>query len=117
MRTLSCGRRAPRKAVDLHCSVRPRHGRARRQRIVDLSQLGAWLGTRQPLPIGERITLSLAGLALELRAEVMWTRPGRGMAVEFVGVDEATRHALAGLLSSAPPARGGDASFHFADAY
>lgn len=117
MRTLSCGRRAARKAVDIRCSVRPRQGRTRLQRIVDLSPLGAWLGTRHPLEIGELVDVSLPGPegALSLRAEVMWTRRGRGMAVEFVAVSEATRHAIDALLASAPPARASEATFRFAD--
>jgi hypothetical protein len=108
--------------VDIRCSVHPRSGNPRRQRIIDLSALGAWLQTRKPLAAGELIELHFEAdqEAVALRAEVMWTRNrgrGAGMAVEFVSLDAQTRGTLAAMLDSAPPAAADDARFAFANAY
>ena len=118
MRSLSCGRRAPRKTVNLRCTVKPKSGRKRNSRVADLSRLGAWLVTKKPLPIGELIELTIR--TVTLRAEVMWTRAGKGMAVEFVpcataGMSDSER--LGELLAASPPKRGDDTAFTFADAY
>jgi hypothetical protein len=118
MRKLGCGRRALRKAINLSCTVRAPAGHARRQRIVDLSALGAWLRTSTPLAIGERIELSfsLDGAEHALRAEVMWAKPGRGggMGVEFVASDATL---LAQALASAPAHEGAKGRFAFSDHY
>jgi hypothetical protein len=117
MRTLNCGRRAERKAVNVNCSVKAKQGRSRRQRIVDLSTLGAWLRTSKPLDIGDLIDVcfALGGCKHDLRAEVMWTKPGRGggMGIEFIGQSTS----LDAPLCAAATAVGQAPYFEFADNY
>jgi hypothetical protein len=110
-RTLDCGRRADRHAVELRCElVRAGELRPRRYWIADLSPYGAWLRTSRLLPPGERALLRLlipgTGRMSEVMVEVMWSghKPGRGpgMALELVGLNEAERHWLTRALRDTP---------------
>lgn len=109
---LSCGRRAPRKRVDLVCRVSPRGGRTRRLRMTELSSAGAWLRTTRPLGDGAQLRLrfTLSGLPFDLRAEVMWS-DDRGMALEWLD-DSAV---LADATAALPDVEGAPSRFSFTD--
>ncbi|MEZ4441482.1 MAG: PilZ domain-containing protein [Polyangiaceae bacterium] len=117
-RKLPCGRRAPRRRIDLRCLVTPRGGRARRLRLTDISPYGCWLESRRALEEGTRVSLLVelgSGGPRELEAEVMRLSRGQGMGLELVDVDDGLRAELAQLLARLPMAPGAPGQFAFQD--
>ena len=74
--------------------------------IRNISELGIFVATREPLPIGERVTLRFAPPSLDeafvLGGVVQWINPVRllsenrnpGMGIRFVGLTPADRERL-----------------------
>lgn len=73
--------------------------------VANLHELGVFVRTDRPLPIGTRVTLGFAGSALVLPGEVVWINPVKnddnpnpGMGIRFVGLDLELREQLVSLV-------------------
>ena len=90
--------------------------------MTELSTHGAWLRTSKPLEEGTlvEVGLSLDGSAeRRLNGEVMWIEPrgkSAGMAIEWLGLDEATRAWLTRAAAGYPAVDGEPTRFEYADA-
>ena len=73
--------------------------------VANLHELGVFVRTDRPQPIGTRLTLAFEGSDLLLPGEVVWINPVRnddnpnpGMGIRFVSLDLDQRDALVTLV-------------------
>lgn len=70
----------------------------------DISECGLYFSTKTVIPKGSRLKLRLPlspekGEHLIVDAEVAYSQPGVGVAVEFIEIDEESKGKLAGFLT------------------
>ena len=73
--------------------------------VANLYELGVFVRTDRPLPIGTRLTLGFSGSDLTLVGEVVWINPVRnddnpnpGMGIRFLALDLDDRDRLVSLV-------------------
>lgn len=73
--------------------------------VANLQDLGVFVRTDRPLPIGTRVELGFSGADLVLQGEVVWINPVRnddnpnpGMGIRFVGLDLEDRDRVVSLV-------------------
>jgi type IV pilus assembly protein PilZ len=73
--------------------------------VANLHELGVFVRSERPLPIGTRMVLAFSGTDLLLRGEVVWINPVRnhdnpnpGMGIRFVGIDLEDRDRLVSMV-------------------
>jgi type IV pilus assembly protein PilZ len=73
--------------------------------VANLRELGVFVRSERPLPIGTRLQLAFAGTDLLLTGEVVWVNPVRnhdnpnpGMGIRLVGIDLDDRDRLVSLV-------------------
>lgn len=70
--------------------------------VRDISPIGAFLEHANPMPAGQAVQLRIwlgKVKPVVVNATVRWTKPGRGMGVEFVDMGERDREDLGNFLA------------------